>query len=661
MFSRAALPFSFLLLAQAVFVFLYLIHETAVPFWDYAMYANMAIGLWTQGGWADFAQSFSQKYNLLFTLPSLLSFSLFGASRLVFVLTNFLIYGAAYQLAAGFLLQRLYGLSWRTALWLAVGVCSLTPFLWYPLLQGYPDHGAAALLLVALALACGKGGGGKQALLIGLLIGLAVVFRRHYAYAGLAVLAAGGLVDMPQWKTKKFWQVHALRGLAALAALTVIEPAYLQEMLVADYTRLYQSYGRPAPYFFLFVAAHAGVILLAAAGAGWVWAWKKRLLEKRGALVALLAVFLWLLLWGFGPSQAGQHYLIALLPVVFIVGLAGFFVAMKNRRFVFGLSLGAMIVNAAFCFWLAPRFILPSEPPSFAVFGTPRLPWVRHDLPELAALAQYVATTTKDSDTIVVSGSSFLFNQDLVRALYTDVLRTPAPAYRFIPAPESDGDQEPPLDVYAAANVYVVASPAQFHLDPARQKNVAALASLFPPPPALASFFTRDEKSFSLDGGVSVAIWRRAPWTPAALHEGLKKSRTIAPSPHLWVLEKAGAAFAPLPASAPFSAFQLVLTPQKPLARLFLDEPLAAGAYRLGLTLEKGVACGPLSLHAALRNPSGSLQKEQTVTPPTSPALFFFPFTVDRDGGFLSLEIKSPTASACFLTLQNVFVEKTFR
>lgn len=661
MVAPIALSFCFILLGQALLVFLYLGHENAIPFWDYAMYANMAIGLWEQGGWTNFAQSFSQKYNLLFAPPSLFSFSIFGASRPVFILTNFVVYGAAYQLAAGLLLRRLYGLSWRTALWLAVGVCSLTPFLWYPLLQGYPDHGAAALLLFALALACGKSGGAKQALLIGLLIGLAVVFRRHYAYAGIAVLAAGALVDLPYRKTKRFWVAHALRGLAALAVLAVIEPAYLQAMVLADYTSLYQSYERPALYFFHFALAHHGAALLIAALTGLTLAWRKKLLEKRGAFVVVLAVFLWLLLWGFGPAQAGQHYLIALWPLPFIMGLAGFFVAWKHRSFAFGLGLGALIANAAFCFWLAPRFVLPNAPPSFSIFGIARPPWIRTDNEALIALARYLGETTKDNDTLVVSGSSFLFNQDLMRAVYTDVLKDVTPAYRFIPAPESDGDQEPPLDVYAAANVYVVASPAQFHLDPARQKNVAALAALFPPPPALASFFTKDEKTFSLDGGVSVSIWRRAPWTPAALYEGLEKIRSLVPTQRLWVLEKAGAAFAPLPSPSPFAAFRLTLVPQKPVARLFLDAPLAAGAYRLGVTLEKEDACAALSLTATLRDASGILQKEQSVSPPTNPALFFFPFTVGHDGGFLSLEVKSPSTHVCFLALHNIFVEKTFR
>ncbi|MFA6279531.1 MAG: hypothetical protein WC612_01890 [Bdellovibrionales bacterium] len=661
MFRRAVLPFSFAVLAQAVFVFLYLGHERAINFWDYAMYSNMAVRLWAQGGWADFAQSFAQKYNLLFALPSLISFSLLGTSRTVFIVTNMIVYGAAYQLAAGFLLRRLYGLSWQAALLAAAGICCLVPFLWYPLLEGYPDHGAAALLLAAMALACEKEKSAKNALVLGLLVGLSIVFRRHYAYAGLAVLAAGAVVDFPQWKKKSFWQTHALRGIAALAALMMIEPSYLQEMLTADYKTLYQSYERPAPYFFHFAAAHGGTLLLVTAGAGWFLAWRKSLVEKRGAAFILLSVLLWLLLWGFGPSQAGQHYLIALLPLFFIVGLAGLFVALKKERVVFWMTLMLLASNAAFCFWLAPRFVLPSEPPAFSVFGTPRAPWVRHDNDALIALAQVVAKTTTDGDTIVVSGSSFLFNQDLVRALYTDVLREAAPAYRFIPAPESDGDQPPPLDVYAAANVYLVATPAQFHLDPARQKNVAALAAMFPPPPALTPFFTKDEKTFLLDGGVSISIWRRSPWTPQMLHEGLKTIRATTPSPQPWVLEKAGAHFFPLPSVSPFSAFQLALTPQKPLARLFLDEPLDKGAYRLGLTLEKSAGCPALSVRALLRDPVGGSEKEQSSLLPNSPSLFFFPFDVGSSGSFLSIEVKSPTTNVCWAALRDVFVEKTFR
>ncbi|HAX90977.1 MAG TPA: hypothetical protein DCY07_02050 [Rhodospirillaceae bacterium] len=648
---------------QFLFVFLYLGHERAIDFWDYAMYPNMALEQWANGDWRSLWQSFDHKYNLLFTIPSLLTFSLFEPSRLVYILTNFVVYGVAYQLGAGFLLRQLFGFSWTKALLLAFAACSLVPFLWYPLLQGYPDMGGAAMLVFALALASGPTRRVKHALGIGALVGLSIVFRRHYAYAGMAVLLAGVLIDLPTWKTRGFWVHHALRGAAALATLVVIEPVHFHEMITTSYIDLYQSYERPALYFIHLTLAHAGLVLIAAAGAGLFFAWKGAATNRAGLAFVLLTAFLWLLIWVLGPVQVGQHYLVKLLPPVFIVGVVGLVVSLKNRsRFLLPLVIGGLIANAAYCFWLAPRFEYPSEPPSLSLFGTPRPPWVRTDIEDLAALAQYVASTTTNKDRIAVSGSSFVFNQDLVRAVYTDVLRDVAPAYRFIPAPESDGDQDPPLHVYAAANVYLVSTPAQFHLDPKRQKNVAALAAQFPPPASLEKLFTKDERVFEIQDGVKISVWRRKPWTPAALHEGLSNIRRLTPFDQVWVFTQGGtqSAFDPLPKgnAEKGSSVRVLLSSLEPSATLFLDQPLPVGHYRLGLTAQKQDNCPSLRIKGLLQTRGGETLAEQAATLDLTTSLYYFPFVVSGLGGaFLSLHIESAGLSGCLLALHGVRVE----
>ena len=75
--------------AQALFVTLYVDRERTIYFWDHAMYFNMArqfyllCGQSPANGWAVFKNALAGAYNLIFALPSLAGFALFGATRLV--------------------------------------------------------------------------------------------------------------------------------------------------------------------------------------------------------------------------------------------------------------------------------------------------------------------------------------------------------------------------------------------------------------------------------------------------------------------------------------------------------------------------------------------------------------------------------------------------
>lgn len=64
------------ILAQCVFVSVYVGAENTIHYWDYAMYANMVISWFGAGEhlWPAFMASFSQNYNLLFAVPTLVSF-----------------------------------------------------------------------------------------------------------------------------------------------------------------------------------------------------------------------------------------------------------------------------------------------------------------------------------------------------------------------------------------------------------------------------------------------------------------------------------------------------------------------------------------------------------------------------------------------------------
>ncbi len=652
-------PLSALLFsAQGLFVALYAGRETPLYFWDYAMYFDMAKALFHLNGaafWGFFTDSFSQNYNLLFALPSLLGFSLFGATRLVFLETNFLFFFFAQEVALALILRRVYGFSLSRAFLWAFGLSSLLPFFWHPLLHGYPDHGAATCLGFALFFALGDKRGWREALFFGLLLGLAVLFRRHFAYPALALIAVSGLFDFwaARWRpTKQFIFFYGLAGATALALLLVCAPSYFQTMLQTDFQSLYKSYEKPHGTFLLFLLGRMGPVLLLPVLAGYALAFRALPSRRKKLLFVPSFFLLWLFLWTLGPAQASEHYLIAALPVFCLVGLTGLFLNLPKKIFAVALLL-LLSGNAAYALWFAPEPSLPGDPPHLSFFSAPSPPWVRDDYDTLIELARALEQTSRDGDHLAVVSSSFILNQDLFRTLYLDVLKRPTALSRFLFVSEVDHVQPPPFDVLAGANIFVVPEPRQYHLDPEGQKVQTALASLFPPPDALASFFEKDPREFVLARGVKVHVWRRKkPWTPDALHLALSLMRQKADAPLYWVAEKRGVGV-----TSDITSVFLRFDVGRPSARLFLDRPLSPGTYRLGMDFSAQPACTQPHITTRLRNGGGQVLYEKKAAPFANPWSFFAPLTLRDDGGsfaYLSFDVTVRAFGPCSVTLENL-------
>lgn len=525
-----------LFLLPALAIWFYLGAERNYPFWDFAMYYGWARLMWEQPDFGAtlnvFLDSLSQNYNLFFALPSQVSFSLFDASRPTFILTNYVVYGSAYFISASYLLRTIYGFSWNKALLLGFSLPLLLPFLWTPLLEGYPDLGAAALYLGAVGVSFSKNLNWKKMGLIGVLLGLSIVFRRHYAYAALALIFTLGLLSFFPFYKATLAQKRTLiiqyvaLGLGLVGTVFLLEPFYVLSVIKTDFISLYKSYERPFSYFLHYIAAQTGLLLIFICVVG-LWATKsvdsviQKNVYKCGALLLT-----WVILWGVGPGQVGHHYTMAVLPIFFIVCLASFFYMpfKKELRSAFvGVLFIGLITNTLYSFWLAPSFVYPSDAPSMSLFSTPRIPWVRQDMAELAQLTNHLEETTTPLDKIVVVGSSFIINQNLVHIASSQKRANLPLNQRFLFAPETDSQPQGLTQAYVGGTVFLVASPTQYHLDPKAQKVVTRLASLFPPPKEVAPLFEKDPQTFSFDNGVTLGIWRRVKdWDKKSLSYILK-------------------------------------------------------------------------------------------------------------------------------------------
>jgi hypothetical protein len=211
----------------------------------------------------------------------------------------------------------------------------------------------------------------------------------------------------------------------------------------------------------------------------------------------------------------------------------------------------------------------------------------------------------------------------------------------------------------------VVPEPAQYHLDPAGQRVIAAAADQFPPPASRAGMFRADDAVFHLADGVAVRIWRRGPWTPGALHEILSEIRRDGPQDanfaQAWVVEDM-----PLPFPAHITTDARNTTSASAFfdaehrhARLFFDDPLEAGDYDLGLLLASDCADPRLRLTAV--SAGGHIETTRDFAPPVVPGAVFQAFSVPARPGqsvFLRLDLTVSAATLCRAELRDMRVER---
>ena len=279
--GRSCAIVAVLIAAQALFVAAYVGSEHTIYFWDHAMYFNMArqaYGVISRGIFRPAGRHsgsrFANNYNLIFALPSFVSFSLFGPSRLVFILTNYCGFSRAMKSRLRFFCVTRWAANGPLALIVSLATAMLVPPLWLPLLEGYPDSGAATCLVLAAALSFDKTRfAGRFSMR--LMTGIASWASPFFCAGILSIRRLRCLPDV--WRSYlrgMFFSEKAPNGNCVQAAiyfalcgagfigvrLLSIAPEFVHDALTTDYGALYFSYKRPVWVFLRFLV-------------GWFWLW----------------------------------------------------------------------------------------------------------------------------------------------------------------------------------------------------------------------------------------------------------------------------------------------------------------------------------------------------------------------------------------------------
>ena len=493
-----------------------------------------------------------------------------------------------------------------------------------------------------------------------------------------SLLCVSGLFDLYPIARKK--DVHAflrlagfyaLSGAAALGTMLAIAPAFTKQAATVDFNTLYQSYHAATGVFLLHALDGFGLLLTGAVLMGLVLTIRAK---NKTALRVIAWLALWLVLWCGGPAELGPHYLLQMMPVVAAVGLAGFFFVAKKTDKVW--QKGAVVLcgvllfaNSAHALWFAEKGVVPNWTGPVGLFAAAHPPVVRTDVEEWLALAQYLRQTTGTNDHYLLVGSSFDFNQDILRAAFTDNLQDSITPRLALQMPEIDGTQPPPFDAMAAATIYVVPEPAQYHLAPEGQRVITAGAAQFPPPQSRQDLFRPDERVFQFQNGVKARIWRRVKtWRPAAL---IEQNRAIA------------AIASPQGLEPEWTASQMPLMMQTQMDRngqahiyavinderrgfsLFFNHPLPGGTHEVSGLLLVPPHCGSFSFAADAQDEAGNTLAQEVFAPQDENANGIYPVSLtfgvqkNKAPAFLFLHftaLPASTESACQMAVHNLGV-----
>ena len=530
----------------------YISREKTIYYWDYANYENRTKTIldYPQGSVKEFFfavpketwLSTGEDYSNIPSIPLLPVMLTFGDSRTVFILGMALLYMLPYAFVVGALAVKLIPAKSFAVFWSAVVLILLTPLTWAPTLRGYPDTGSAFLIALAILIYFQdlRLNNWWQPLLIGFCVGLSILFRRHFAYDGIAFFAAlclRTLISFIQNSHKSlneaFYNLikEGLRiGLAVIfmvITLILIGWPFVDRAIHTNFKQLYSAWELPVADVIWYYVTSFGWIAWILAFIGYVSGIYFRVLVRPYAIFIFLFGTTSMLLWFFYLKIVGIHYTLHITTVV----LLGFFSLIwtmwerfKGPTKIFALSaIGIYLIYNAIV-GLANVDILnntPLQPTRIAhnlipeikgtklseLFSANYPPLHRRDYGEIIRLVSYLRSIAAPDDPIYVASVTELFSkfhlENAEKKLYNSDLRL-----NVLDVPNTTSRDYYPLERLLISNYMVLGIPASGGI-----KVVNVIAEAFTKRWEISKDFVLLPKQFYLYNGHSltqkVVIYKR--------------------------------------------------------------------------------------------------------------------------------------------------------
>lgn len=524
-------------------------------------------------------------HDVVFTI-GLLPFSMvFGDSRSAFIAAIASMYLAPYVFIHALIMRNLYSspakastdaepasadaeppsadalllppgvVQWTTAL-LALSI----PTLWAPCLRGYPDVGAAAIVIfcVLLYLADMERPSWRRLLLIGFLLGLAPLFRRHYVYAAFAFALAtvlhsavacllvrserGDTVSYIKGAIRRI----ALIGVAGALTLGTFGFFFIQEKIKHFYMYAGTSASVSLTEALGYFITSYGIVAWLCAIAGYVAAFRMGAIDRnKGAFLMIFGMssaLTWILL----AQQMATHYTLYATPFI-VWGVALLVLTLlasiqEGRAKANALSKTALAMFALYAavnliVGFTPANVLSRgllafvQPSDLGMLSFPRrhgnvigrlfsasyAPLHRDDGDVVVSFVRELQKLARHNEPILIGDASDLLHRDMVENVERQLNGGMTENRLNLWGPPFLNSRDSyPLERIISARYAAIASPIYPLYNEADAHILNLLVSSFLDRKPITRDFEELPQQFKFDRGVTVRLYKRVRGTPAS-------------------------------------------------------------------------------------------------------------------------------------------------
>lgn len=549
--------FILLCLAITTITTLYISSERYLYFWDFVNYPNQTSDLASAfrtsigQGFETFFVSLSSDYNKIPCLPLVPFFLIFGSSRLVYILSIALVYNLPFALVMGALATKIIPVQSRAVFWSTAFLTVLIPTTLLPTLRGYPDIGAAFIIGLALLvyLKDVKLKQWWQPPLLGFLLALALLFRRHFAYSARAFLGVmilyGLLIFLSEVRNntrialRNLTRYGILIGLVAISSvvtLIILAPEFTKQILTTNFRSLYASYEQDSFAVFQYLGLVYGWLIWFLAILGISAGIVTRILIRPAIYLIVIFGILSIIQWILLSKQMGAHYTTH-FSFVIVLGISSLLwtiwltIRNKLRLFILGALMIILIMNLLSQLTTNLEGILNN---SFRpLFGGNHHPLVRKDYDTMVQLIDYLRNISQDKQAVYVAASSMILNHSTIIEGERQLYGRENAILNILPHSDVDSRDFYPIQQLLEADYIIIANPFQHHLPPQEQDVMRVIVDAFTDNSELAQDFERLPEQFVLENNVIVSIFRRSRLSSpeTALHNLKTMQEQIQPMP----------------------------------------------------------------------------------------------------------------------------------
>jgi len=549
--------FILLCLVIATITTLYVSSERYLYFWDSANYPNQTSDLASAfrtsigQGFETFFVSLSTDYNKIPCLPLVPFVLIFGNSRLVYILSSALVYNVPFALVMGALATKIIPGQSRAVFWSTAFLTVLIPTTLLPTLRGYPDIGAAFIIGLALLvyLKDVKLKQWWQPPLLGFLLALALLFRRHFAYSARAFLGAmilwGLLIFLSEVRNNarialrnltRYGILIGLVSISSLVTLMVLAPEFTKQILTTNFRSLYASYEQDSFAVFQYLGLVYGWLIWFLAILGISAGIVTRILIRPAIYLIVIFGILSIIQWILLSKQMGVHYtthfsFVIVLGISSLIWTIWLTIRKKLRSFVLGSLIIIVIMNLLSQITTGLEGILNN--PVRPLFGGNHPPLVRKDYGTMVQLIEYLRNISQDKQAVYVASSSIILNNSLVIEGERQLYGRENGILNVLMTSDIDSRDFYPIQQLLEADYVIVATPFQHAVAPQEADVVKVVVDAFTDNSELAQDFERLPEQFVLENNVIVSIFRRSRLSSpeTALHTLKTMQEQIQPMP----------------------------------------------------------------------------------------------------------------------------------